>query len=90
MGCYACSRMAFKSEEYGKWKVTKAFGAIRETQKEATEAPTILVGDIVEAVANFTKTDEEYVRFKWKNANYHTLETVFRANAEPVPVEKKS
>ena len=74
-------------EDYGKRRVTRAFNAIRETQKPATDATNIPEGSEVEPLARFSKTDEEWRRFKWNGADYLVLESIFLSSTEPIPVK---
>jgi hypothetical protein len=76
-------------EKSGKRRVTRAFDAIRETQKPATDATNIPEGSEVEPLARFNKTDEEWRRFKWNSANYRVLESIFLSSTEPIPVRSE-
>lgn len=75
--------MAFTKDDYGKYKVIKAFNAIRETQRDATDM-LIPESSILDALASLNKTDAEWVRFKWEDATYRTMESVFRANTKKI------
>ena len=79
-------------EDYGKSgkrRVTRAFNAIRETQKPATDATTIPEGSEVKPLARFNKTDEEWRRFNWNGADYRVLESIFLNSTEPIPVKSE-
>ena len=82
--------MQMTPEDYKPRLVIQEFRAIGETQKEVEETTLIPKDSIVEARARFNKTDEEWIRFNWNNANYRVLETIFRTSTKPVPVESKS